>query len=480
MMLWILLFPTPLLGLAFAQPSLEERSCSEQAYLHSADCTELIAEYAGNYTSEYVTLEPGHCDIKMPKLCEGFFCNVSPNKVSIIKKDKLIDSLLNFTCHVESALAATWVNDDKENPLNFTFMYWDPDFTPPAVLHPRDDPPKLPPNVLCFELGFKPAFAQWTEDCQSVFDTLASQYTTNYTFNSPKDYIWIMNEKCSAILYQSAFNKSIPIPDVPMQTVVSWTKDYIFDHCINTNKSGAVWGVGDNTTFPFGGLKTEFLPSSIAVRTWWEIMGWHSHAELPSGANDSIVAANLSSRSSSESKVARRSVSSGCFNATELIKNIFDSVTGFTPSFLGNITFPTAPIVQDDCQEAINMLQDGYINEDGGRVYNFTDLTPSMRFLYNSCVLAIWNTSPNTTVPNVDMTTVSKYAQDHIFNECISKDLSGLWNGIGEDAGSSLRTLLMPMRYFELMRGINQEGGFLPLITISDPQICEILEGFED
>lgn len=166
-----------------------------------------------------------------------------------------------------------------------------------------------------------------------------------------------MNEKCSAILYQSAFNKSIPIPDVPMQTVVSWTKDYIFDHCINTNKSGAVWGVGDNTTFPFGGLKTEFLPSSIAVRTWWEIMGWHSHAELPSGANDSIVAANLSSRSSSESKVARRSVSSGCFNATELIKNIFDSVTGFTPSFLGNITFPTAPIVQDDCQEAINMLQ---------------------------------------------------------------------------------------------------------------------------
>lgn len=103
-----------------------------------------------------------------------------------------------------------------------------------------------------------------------------------------------------------------------------------------------------------------------------------------------------------------------------------------------------------------------------------------MRFLYNSCVLAIWNTSPNTTVPNVDMATVSKYAQDHIFNECISKDLSGLWNGIGADAGSSLRTLLMPMRYFELMRGINQEGGFLPLITISDPQIREILEGFED
>ncbi|KAK0665532.1 hypothetical protein QBC41DRAFT_282852 [Cercophora samala] len=478
MMLWTLLFPTLLLGLTFAELSLGEETCSERAYLHSADCAELIAEYAGNYTSDYVTLQPGHCDIKMPKLCEGFFCNVSPNKVSIIKKSKLINSLLNFTCHVEGALAATWVNDDKENPLNFTFMFWDPDFTPPGVLRARDDPPKLPPNVLCYELGLKPAFANWTEDCPGVIHTLESQYTTNYTFNSPHDYIWIMNEKCSALLFQSAPNKSIPIPDVPMQTVVSWAKNYIVDQCIQNNNSGAVWGVGENTTFPFGGLKTTLLPSNVAIRTWWEVMGWPSHVKnvtkLPSGANDSNTAPNRRSKSNSKSEISQRTVSSGCFNATKIIESIYDKLSFFNPILNGNFTFPAAPIIQEDCQKAIGMLQDGYIDGDAHSLHNFTDLTPSMSFLYNSCVFVVWNTSPNTSVSNVDLATVSQYAQDHIFNDCISKDLSGVWNGIGEDAGPSLRTLLMPMRYLEIMRYTAQED--FPGMTVD----LELVEGLED
>lgn len=102
--------------------------------------------------------EFGYCDIKMFKLCEGFFCNVSFNKVFIIKKDKFIDSLLNFICYVESVFVVIWVNDDKENFLNFIFMYWDLDFIFFVVFYFRDDLLKFLLNVLCFELGFKFVF----------------------------------------------------------------------------------------------------------------------------------------------------------------------------------------------------------------------------------------------------------------------------------------------------------------------------------
>lgn len=124
-----------------------------------------------------------------------------------------------------------------------------------------------------------------------------------------------------------------------------WIKDYIFDYCININKFGVVWGVGDNIIFFFGGLKMEFLLFSIVVRMWWEIMGWYLYVELFFGVNDFIVVVNFLLRFSLEFKVVCRLVLSGCFNVIEFIKNIFDSVMGFIFFFFGNIIFLIVLIV---------------------------------------------------------------------------------------------------------------------------------------
>ncbi|KAK4203777.1 hypothetical protein QBC40DRAFT_166491 [Triangularia verruculosa] len=336
----------------------------------------------------------------------------------------------------------------------------------PQAVQPREDTDK----VLCFELGLKPAFANWALDCQSVINTLQSQYTTNRTFNSPKDYIWIMNEKCSALIYQSALNNSIPIPDVPMPIVAQWAKDYIFDQCIIAkNNSGAFWGVGENKTFPFNGLKTVFLPSSVAVSTWWQIMGWPSHSKQDSLNTASLLYNNSESLPRIQSR-SESAPTAQCFNATELGSELAPLLDIIGHS--GNIfATPTTPIVQNDCQAAINLLRGTFDDI----VLTFQNSTSSHRYLYNSCVAVVWNTSPTITVPNVNMTTVVQYAQDRIFNDCVANDLSGIWYGVGEDTGSSLRMVVMPESQLEAMLRLMDIIESIPFISNELQDILQCL-----
>ncbi|KAK4177613.1 hypothetical protein QBC36DRAFT_289331 [Triangularia setosa] len=250
----------------------------------------------------------------------------------------------------------------------------------PKIAHINPTEILLDVTAFLYQQGYGPAtgpaFTQWIEDCQGVIDKLESQYTTNYTFNSKKDYIWVMNEKCSALIYQSALNKSIPIPDVPMPTVISWAKDYIFGDCVHKNNSGAIWGVGENKTFPFNGLKTVILPSNVAVRTWWEIMGWPSHVErfleLPSWANDSETPLQIRSRSDPGSG-PKPSKTFGHMNTCFDASNIFTIWSLPKPG-----DFQEQALVPKDCQQVISILRNKYtdpvtfegvdtrIREDGG------------------------------------------------------------------------------------------------------------------
>ncbi|KAK0739292.1 hypothetical protein B0T21DRAFT_284396 [Apiosordaria backusii] len=303
----------------------------------------------------------------------------------------------------------------------------------------RDDPPKS----LCYALGLRPAFYQWAGDCPGVLHQLESmslvtneetgQYTSNYSFNTPKDYIWIMNEKCSIIIYQSNPNKSIAIPEVPMPTVVSWAKDYIFGDCVGKNLSGSIFGVGENKTNPFGMLKTVVIPSNVAVQTWWEIMGWPSHA-LSEWLFSKSDPGSFPKASETFGRLG------SCFNASE----VFDIWALPKPD-----DFQQQPLVPNDCQGVISILQEKYANNHTTETRTFGGVETRIREDSGICTALIWNMEPNiTTILDVDMATVVTSAKKYLLDDCIAgNNQSGIWVGVGEDPGWPLATIILPKNY---------------------------------